>query len=144
MGPQAWKRFLHRPVETLWTMSKTENGVTIESGESVTPKFAFIGVRACELHAIAIQDRVFSARRLRGCGVYDAAKMHSSLRSIAAQAGGTCFCVSMQTGPKAEAGFDLALTELIDGDSHQFLVEVGSEAGAEILGELPHRAATRR
>ena len=60
VGPQAWKRFLHRPVETLWTMSKTENGVTIESGESATPKFAFIGVRACELHAIAIQDRVFS------------------------------------------------------------------------------------
>ena len=60
VGPQAWKRFLHRPVETLWTMRRTENGVTVESGNSVVPKFAFIGVRACELHAIAIQDRVLS------------------------------------------------------------------------------------
>ena len=30
------------------------------------------------------------------------------------QAGGTCFCVSMDTGPRATRGFDLALTELLD------------------------------
>jgi sulfhydrogenase subunit beta (sulfur reductase) len=55
------------------------------------------------------------------------------------QAGGTCFCVSMKTGPKASFGFDLALTEL--GDEAGFLVEVGSEAGALVLGEVPHRDA---
>ena len=54
--------------------------------------------------------------------------------------GGTCFCVSMGTGPKAEAGYDLALTEILDGE-HRFLVEIGSERGAEVLGELPRRAA---
>ncbi len=59
LGPQAWKRFLHRPVETLWTMRRDENGVVIESGDTA-PKFAFLGVRACELHAIAVQDRVLS------------------------------------------------------------------------------------
>jgi ferredoxin len=47
----------------------------------------------------------------------------------------------MQTGPKASSGFDLALTELLNGDSHHFLVEVGSKAGAELLEQLPHRAA---
>ena len=31
--------------------------------------------------------------------------------------GGTCFCVSMGTGPKAESGYDLALTEILDGDA---------------------------
>ena len=31
--------------------------------------------------------------------------------------GGTCFCVSMGTGPKADAGYDLALTEILDGDA---------------------------
>ena len=73
VGPQAWKRFLHRPVETLWTMRKTEDGVTVESGDSAVPKFAFIGVRACELHAIAIQDRVFAQGPYAGCGLRDAA-----------------------------------------------------------------------
>ena len=47
-----------------------------------------------------------------------------------AKAGGTCFCVSMETGPKATFGFDLSLTELLDDHGHRFLVEVGSERGA--------------
>ena len=53
------------------------------------------------------------------------------------EAGGTCFCVSMETGPKAEAGYDLALTEILDGGPHRFIVEVGSERGAEVLAEVP-------
>jgi ferredoxin len=57
------------------------------------------------------------------------------------QAGGTCFCVSMQTGPKASSGFDLALTELLEPDGHRFLVEVGTERGAEVLRDVPHRPA---
>jgi ferredoxin len=52
--------------------------------------------------------------------------------------GGTCFCTSMGTGPKAESGYDLVLTELLDGE-HRFLVEAGSERGAEVLAELPGR-----
>jgi ferredoxin len=56
------------------------------------------------------------------------------------QAGGTCFCVSMRTGPKAQDGFDLALTELL-GEQHEFLVEVGSERGSALLATVPHRAA---
>ena len=43
--------------------------------------------------------------------------------------GGTCFCTSMGTGPRAESGFDLALTELLD-DEHRFLVEVGHATAA--------------
>jgi sulfhydrogenase subunit beta (sulfur reductase) len=58
------------------------------------------------------------------------------------EAGGTCFCVSMDTGPKARAGFDLALTELLDGDDHRFLVEVGSAAGGAVLAGLPHGGAS--
>ena len=57
-----------------------------------------------------------------------------------ADPGGTCFCVSMGTGPGAEAGFDLALTELLEGE-HRFLVRVGSERGAEVLADVPHAAA---
>jgi ferredoxin len=48
----------------------------------------------------------------------------------------------MKTGPRADSGFDLALTELLDGDDHRFLVEAGSDTGASVLAELPHRVAT--
>uniref|UniRef100_UPI003562E767 4Fe-4S dicluster domain-containing protein n=1 Tax=Paraconexibacter sp. TaxID=2949640 RepID=UPI003562E767 len=57
------------------------------------------------------------------------------------QAGGTCFCVSMRTGPKATEGFDLALTELCDGEHHRFVVEVGSAEGAAVMAEVPHDTA---
>jgi len=142
VGPQAWKRFLHRPVETLWTMHKTEGGATIETDAGAVREFAFIGVRACELHAIAIQDRVLVQ------GPYQdkayAVRRHGAfiVAVNCGQAGGTCFCVSMNTGPQAQSGFDLALTELIDGRGHRFIVEVGSEAGAEILQRVSQRPAT--
>ena len=58
------------------------------------------------------------------------------------EAGGTCFCVSMNTGPVAERGFDLALTEILDDTTHHFVIEVGSERGAEVLVDVPHRGAT--
>lgn len=58
------------------------------------------------------------------------------------QAGGTCFCVSMGTGPRANSGFDLALTEILKGDRHEFLVEVGTERGAELLHDVRHARAT--
>jgi len=59
-----------------------------------------------------------------------------------AVAGNTCFCDSMGTGPRAEGGFDLVVTELLDGASHEFLVESGSGRGSEVLGDLEGRAAT--
>jgi ferredoxin len=49
----------------------------------------------------------------------------------------------MGTGPRAEAGYDLALTEILEGE-HRFLVEVGSKRGAEVLRDLPRRAADER
>ena len=59
-------------------------------------------------------------------------------------AGGTCFCASTGTGPRRRCGYDLALTEMLDGDGHRFLVEVGSERGAELLAELPVVGGRRR
>jgi ferredoxin len=58
------------------------------------------------------------------------------------QAGGTCFCDSMQTGPQATMGYDLSLTELLDNGSHRFLMESGSDSGAKLLREFHKYPAT--
>jgi ferredoxin len=47
----------------------------------------------------------------------------------------------MQCGPKADNGFDLALTELLR-EKHEFLVEVGSAAGADLAAQISSRVAT--
>jgi sulfhydrogenase subunit beta (sulfur reductase) len=141
-GPQSWKRYLHPPMQTLWTAKRNGDGLKIVPPDPPTQKFAFIGARSCELHAIAIQDKVFqdgpfvdTAYAARRCGAFIVAVN-------CAEAGGTCFCVSMKTGPKAETGFDLALTEILSENSHTFLIEAGSEPGAELLAQLPKRPAT--
>ena len=141
VGPQSWKRFLHPPRETLWTMRRSGEEVSVEPAPVEGEKFAFIGVRACELAAIAVQDRVFLGGPYRDTG-YGIRRADAFIVAVnCSLAGGTCFCVSMGTGPRATTGFDLALTELLDSDRHEFLVEVGSEAGAAVLEALLHRRA---
>ena len=136
VGPHSWKRYLMPARVRLWQARKRD-GAPPEIVEEPPPErpFALLGVRPCDLHAIAVQDRVF----LEGAYVdRDYAGRREGAFLVAVNCGtpgGTCFCASMGTGPRAESGFDLALTELLDGE-HRFVVEAGSEQGAEVLADL--------
>ncbi len=142
VGPHSWKRFLHPPSETLWKVRKTDGGLKLETAVEETPRHAFLGVRACEISAIAVQDRVFLDGPFKDKG-YEVRRSDAFIVAVnCAEAGETCFCVSMQTGPKVSSGFDLCLTELLDENRHAFLVETGSDAGAEILAQVSHDVAS--
>lgn len=141
VGPHSWKQFLHPPRLRLWQAQRQEHGFQIVTNTDEVPRYAFLGVRACELQAMAVQDKIFMA----GAQVdptYAARREQAFLIAInCGQAGGTCFCVSMHSGPRATQGFDLALTEVLDAEQHYFVVEVGSERGAALLQHIPHQAA---
>ena len=141
VGPQSWKRHLFPP-SSLLSRARSDDGLSFAAagGQQAAP-MAFIGVRSCELHAIAIQDRVFLGGR-HADPVYADRREGAFIVAVnCGQAGGTCFCVSMQTGPRAQSGFDLALTELLDDGRHDFLVEIGTARGAEVMSEVACRAA---
>ncbi len=141
VGPHSWKRFLHPPTQRLWRAERNADGMRILPEPDAPERLAFIGVRACELRAIAIQDRVLLGGEYADPH-YHARREAAFLVAVnCAEPGGTCFCASMNTGPKAADGYDLALTEIV-GDEHRFVVEAGSEAGREVLAELPQRDAT--
>ena len=143
VGPHSWKKFLHPPEQKLWQAERGADGFTIFQQKQVHPKYAFLGVRSCELHAIAIQDKVFLQGQFVD-SVYQSRREDVFLIAInCGQAGGTCFCVSMKTGPKANSGYDLAMTEILQDGRHHFVVEAGTERGAEILSELPREAAAQ-
>lgn len=143
VGPQSWKKFLYPPVMRLWQARREGNGFEIIPENQEAPKLAFIGVRSCELHAIAIQDRVFMKAGFTD-PTYQSRRNNMCIVAVnCGQAGGTCFCTSMETGPKATAGFDVALTEVLDANRHYFVVEVGTELGAELLQTVLHREAGR-
>jgi sulfhydrogenase subunit beta (sulfur reductase) len=121
----------------LWRARLGEDGGLTEVVEAeAPPRYAFLGARSCELHAMWILERVL------GSGARAADAFVVAVQC--GQAGGTCCCASMQTGPTAESGFDPALTEVLEGGRHYFVVDVGSERGAEVLGELPHAEAHPR
>lgn len=136
VGPHSWKKFLHPPVIRLWSATRDGDSFQVNQETDEPQKYAFIGVRACELHAIAVQDKVF----LEGPYVdphYQVRRQNVFIVAVnCGQAGNTCFCVSMNTGPKVTFGFDLALTEVVEGERHYFVVEAGTEKGEEILGEI--------
>jgi len=143
VGPHSWKRYqLPADVRLFRARVDEHGGLTqVEEPPREPTRYAFLGARSCELHAMGILGRVLlggpqpdPAERARREDVFVVAVQ-------CGQAGGTCFCVSMDTGPTAESGYDLALTEVLDPGRHYFVVDVGSELGAAVLAEVPHTAA---
>lgn len=137
VGPHSWKRYLFPPSITVAEAERTTDGWEMRTPADNPPKCAFLGVRACELAAMSVQDRTF----LHGPYVdpiYQARREQALIIAVnCTQAASNCFCTSMQTGPHCRSGFDLALTEVPDG----FLLEVGTERGQAVLDWLPVREA---
>lgn len=147
-SPYSWKKFLFPPVLKILTAHRNGKGFQItdkthaaDSGDADGKKYAFIGVRSCELNAIAIQDKVFKAGQYQDVQYRQAREGIFIVAVNCTTAGGTCFCASMGTGPKASPGYDLALTEVLDENDHYFLVEGGTEQGAEVLNDIEHKPA---
>lgn len=144
-GPHSWKKYLFPPRSKLWEGEKTQDGgFAVREAEDTQKPLAFIGVRSCDLHAIQVQDKVFMDER-HPDPLY-ARRRNAALVVVVncGQAAKTCFCTSMKTGPRAESGFDLALTEIVDGDAHYFVAEPGSAEGFSLLADIPHAEADRK
>lgn len=143
-GPHSCKKYLHPSQFLLCQVHRTGRHIDTTPGPAQARPLALIGVHACDLRAVAIMDKVFSG------GPYPEPGYSARLKSCffvavnCVKAGGTCFCASMETGPAAKSGFDLALTEVLDGKRHYFLVEVGSEKGGEVMGDVAASAATAK
>ena len=135
-GPQSWKQFLHPPRQKCGRRDGTANprrprGMpssasgaatwprsrcsTACSGNGAHPDDGFVG-RLGRIFVVAVN---------------------------CTEPGGLCFCASMGTGPAVGPGYDLALTERIDDDGRRYVVDVGSDDGADVLAALPHRDADR-
>lgn len=141
VGPQSWKKFLHPADVRLFEAQRDGGTFRILNNPAPPPRYAFLGVRACDLVAIHVQDRVLIEDRYTD-PIYQGRRQNAFIVAVnCTLSAPTCFCASMQTGPRARQGFDLALTEVLDEKRHLFVVEVGSPAGAEILQEMEYREA---
>ena len=138
-GPQAIKPLAFTPREPLWRVERDAHGrLKFEHVAAQPVKTALIGVRACDLAALALQDAHF----LQGPHAdahYTARRNALFLVSVqCAEPAATCFCASTGDGPVPQAGFDLNLAELADG----FVISAGSPAGETLLTSLELPEAT--
>ncbi len=141
LGQESWKKFLYPPSLRLWEARRDPEGWRFLEPAHEVPRFAFVGVRACDLAAMAVQDKVFLSGRYVD-PTYQARRREAFILAVnCTEVHGTCFCASVGTGPKVASGFDLALTETLDEGRHYFVAEVGSPRGAQVLAAVPTRPA---
>ena len=144
----SWKSVLFPSRELIWAGSITPDGFSVDAAEGRAdrdlgdPPYAILGIRSCDLHALAIHDRVLRDRAYPDARYAARRKDAFLITVVCSDPSGTCFCVSMGTGPRAESGYDLALTELLDGE-HTFLARAGSDRGAGVLDQLQTMPAAR-
>jgi ferredoxin len=170
LGPHSPKQFLFPPNSVLPGPEKADVDPTAGSAREpqLVQPMAILGLRACELAAIAIQDRVLMSPPFVDSQY---ALRRKNLFVIAVQcttAASTCFCPSMNTGPElpepelpepelpgpelpgpnpnSNSYYDLALTELVPSShcqfTHGFLIQAGSRRGQVILDQLPSEEPT--
>ena len=131
----SWKRLFFPPRLRLWHASAKDGTIDVTAEPDSNRPTALLGVRGCDLEAIGVQDRVF----LGGAhpdAHYRARREGAFIVAVnCARATSTCFCTSLETGPEAKTGHDLALTELTDGTG-RFLVEANTPRGEEVVASL--------
>lgn len=129
-GPQSWKQVLHPPRELLWSADRGEEGFRVTDEPPPPRRLALFGVRSCDLRAIGVLDHV-----LGDGGRYAARRAEVLIVAVnCTEPGGACFCVSAGGGPRAEAGYDIVLTERPDGT---YLASSGTAAGEAVLAQVP-------
>lgn len=139
-GPQALKPLLFAPREPLWRATKGEDGGL--SFETILPEpepTAVIGLRACDLAALALQDQHFLSGETADPH-YRARREPLLLIGVdCSHPAETCFCASTGDGPNLDGGFDIGLSELDEG----FLLRSGTARGKKLLARLDLKTATK-
>jgi ferredoxin len=135
VGPHSWKKYLYPAKLKLMAIERQNGSFKATAISEKSPKYAFVGVRGCELHAIQIQDKVFLGGEYQDPD-YKARRRDTFIIGVeCTEPGGTCFCASMGTGPRVGPGYDLRLTELQD----VFVIHIGSEIGCQAMDHIDWR-----
>lgn len=142
LGPHSWKSHFFPPERRLLKAIRNKDGLKFQNQPLPQEPSILLGVRACELKAIEIQDRVFMHAQTQDPYYVHQRKQTLIIALNCSRAGKTCFCTSMQCGPEVQAGFDLALTECCTTREHYFLIQVGTKKGAELLINLNFKTAS--
>jgi len=112
IGPDSPKRFFHPSGVQLTKLFEKNGGFEVASTPKFEKKYAFFGIRPCDLAAVRVMDKTMLVPGLED-SIYESRRKNSIFVVVnCARAEANCFCASMGTGPRAESGYDLSITEL--------------------------------
>jgi sulfhydrogenase subunit beta (sulfur reductase) len=119
-GPDSPKKYLHPAEVELAKYVEGDKGVEQVSAFRSERKYAFFGLRPCDLRGVDVMDRTMMVPGFED-PVYSSLRKDSIFVVVnCTRAGENCFCASMGTGPEADSGYDVAITEL----SEKLLLDV--------------------
>ena len=111
-GPDSPKGCLHPANVELSKLVDRGSGLELVSEFRPGRRYAFFGIRPCDLRAVEVMDRTMLVPGFED-HVYSALRKDAIFIVVnCTRAGENCFCASMGTGPGAESGYDVAITEL--------------------------------
>ncbi|MCS7277381.1 MAG: 4Fe-4S dicluster domain-containing protein [Aquificaceae bacterium] len=129
------KSFIHPPQLKLMKVIKSEEGLKFQVSYP-EDKFCFFDVRACDLSALSVLDKVFLSSNPHPDPYYWNLRREAFIVAVnCTYATHTCFCTTMGNGPEVKESYHLLITEL-DGE---FLIEVGLEKGRELMESLKNK-----
>lgn len=134
----AIKPYVFAPREKLWKVERKDGQLLFENLLREPDRTAILGVRACDLAALRIQDAHFL--KAGGQDPYYRAR-RDKLVLIAVnctQAAQTCFCASTGDGPEVVGGYDILLDELDEG----YLLRTGTSIGQAVAAGLAMESAS--
>lgn len=125
------KEYVFPITETVLKVEANKIIPTVESSKRV-----LFGIRPCDVAAFQCLRRFFEdyaeEQKIRDPYFMDKMDKLTIVAYNCPEPKEHCFCAAMGTGPMAESGFDLALTDLGD----VYLVETGNPKGEEITNRL--------
>lgn len=124
------------PLKAFFTRARevVAEGFSPDVPHSADKPIAVVGVKACDLKGMKIQDHVFSDHDHADAAYNKMREENLIISADCTSVIDTCFCLAMGVKPHPTEDFDINISEIDNG----FLVEIASEKGKKVCEKISY------
>jgi ferredoxin len=140
-GADSWKRFAFPAHQELLRVRRVDGSFTSTRPPAPDRPLALLGARDCEIKALDVLDRVLLDPEHPDPRYAERRADTFVVAVTCGEPSATCWCTSMEGGPQPRAGYDIRLTEVVDG-GHRLIADAGTDRGRSLLDRISTTVAT--
>jgi len=126
------KELFFPPAETLFTYTKSGEGIEIVETNNSDENRVILGIRPCDVLSFLLLDKFFNSGKFQD-PYYQKRRENTILIGLLCnEPQSTCFCTSTRGSPFSEVGMDISLTDL----GEKYLVKSLNIKGDQILEQI--------